>query len=644
MLFSSPVRILNLNRVRSRAVARKSLRIALAWGLCSLTLAGPVIAQQKPATKQTTSKPTQQPQAPAKASPLEKIPKVVAVVNGQTITRDKLAQDCIERFGSIVLDNLMNKHLILQACKAKGITITQADVNNELTRMSNKFGLSTKLFLEAMEKNRGIAPEQLATEVVWPMLALRTLAADKIQVSPQEIDAVMQSEYGPKVQVRMIAVSQADKARQLHAEATAKPDNFRRLAKEQSEDAVSASVEGLLPPIRRNSGDDQLEKIAFQLQPNQISPIFQIGEMHVFLQCVRQVQATPPAPQAIKSIQENIADQLRDKRLGEAANEIFANLQKTSQVVTVYGNKELETKNPGVAGYLNQEPIPMDLLAAECIQRHGRDILKGEINRKLLENALKAAGRQVVQADVDREISRAADALGFLRNDGTPDTDAWLKSIMQEEGTTIDLYVQDAVWPSCALKKLVEDSVQVTQEDLKKGFEANFGPRAEVLAIVLRDQRTAQDVWQQARKNLTEAAFGELAAKYSTESVSRSNYGKVPPIRRHGGQPTLEQAAFDTTPGEISSLVAMDDQYVILYKQGETKPLVRDLEAVRPEIQKEILEKKLRVAMQNRLDELLKSAQIDNFIEQSSQTPLPPPTAPTGPTAARPIPTPTTTR
>jgi parvulin-like peptidyl-prolyl isomerase len=623
----------------SHTFGRRSRLSISGLALCMVCAgwANVALAQQKTAARPVaSSKAVQDKVPPPKASPMDKIPPVVAVVNGQTITREKLAQDCIVRFGPIVLDNLLNKYLILQACKAKGIVITQADVNNELSRMSNKFGLNTKLFLEAMEKNRGIAPEQLAAEVVWPMLALRALAEDKIKVAPEEIDAIMQSEFGPKVQVRMIAVSQAEKANQLYNEATAKPETFRRLAKENSEDAASASVEGLLPPIRRNSGDDQIEKIAFQLQPNQVSPPFQIGEMHVLLQCVRILPATPPAPQALPAIQQRIEDQLRDQRLGQAANEIFANLQKSSQLVTVFGNKELEAKHPGVAGFLNQETIPMDQLAAECIQRHGREILKGEINRKLLESALKTSNKQVMQADIDAEITRAADAMGYLRKDGSPDTDAWLTSILEEEGTSIELYVQDAVWPSVALKKLVQESVQVTEEDLKKGFEANFGSRAEVLAIVLSNQRTAEDVWQQARK-ISEAGFGELAAKWSVETVSRSNYGKVPPIRKHSGKPTLEKAAFDLKPGEISPVIAMDDQYIVLYKQGDSTPLVKDIEAVRPEIHKEILEKKMRVAMQDQLDKMLSSAQIDNLLEQTSQSgqQAAPPTA----TATRPAPT-----
>jgi len=610
----------------------KAHQIALALSF----IAAPQVAfAQARAIAPAQAKAAAAPAAPA--SPMEKIPKVVAVVNGQTITRDKLAQESMRRFGPVVLDNLLNKYLILQACKAQGINITQADVNNEIARTSNKFGLSTKLFLEAMEKERDITPEQYSSEIVWPMLALRALASDKIKVSPQEIDAIMQAEYGPKVQVRMIAVSQGDKATQLHAAASAAPETFRRLAKEQSEDAASASVEGLLPPIRRNSGDDQLEKIAFQLQPNQISPVFQVGEMHVMLQCVRQLAATPPNPQMLPAIQQRIEEQLRDQRVGQSANEIFAALQKKSELITVLGNRELEAKYPGVAGYLNREPIPLEQLGAECILRHGRPILKGEINRVLLSSALTSANKQITQTDIDFEVARAADSMGYLKPDGTPDTDSWLKSILEEEGATIDLYIQDAVWPSVALKKLVQDTVQVTAEDLQKGFEANFGPRAEVLAIVLSNQRTAEDVWQQARKNLGEQPFGELAAKYSVETVSRSNFGKVPAIRRHSGQPTLEKAAFDLQPGEISGVIALNDQYVVLYKQGETNPLVKDFEAVRPELQKELLEKKLRVAMQNQLDTILQSAQIDNFLEQTTQSgaaAVPPPN-----TAARPQPT-----
>lgn len=593
----------------------------------------PLAAQQQPAQKGTQAQSnqqtsTQQLPAPAKnpqVSGLEKIPKVVAVVNGQTIARDKIADACIERFGTIVLDNLLNKYLIIQACASKGIAITQADVNQEIDRVASKFGLTTQLFLKTIEEERDVSAEQYASEIVWPMLALRSLAADKIAVSQQELDQIIQSEYGPKVSVRMIAVSQLEKANQLREQVTKQPELFRRLAKEHSEDAPSASVEGLLPPIRRFSGDDLLERVAFQLKENEISPVFQIGEFHILLQCVRHLPATPPDPQLLPAIQERVVDHLRDRRLQQAADELFVNLQKNSQVVAVIGNSELQQRHPGVAGFINNQPVSMEQLTLECIQRHGRQVLRGEINRLLLAQALKTANLTVSDADLQSEMAATAEAMGYFNSDGSANTQAWIQSVLEEENITYQLYVSDAVWPNAALKKLTEHEVQVTDEDLKKGYEANFGPRAEVLAVVLSNQRTAEDVFRQIRQAPTEQNFGELAAKYSVEPVSRANYGKIQPIRRHAGMPTIEQEAFALEPGAHSGVIALgSDQYCILYKQGETQPVIQDFNAVKDEIAREIHDKKLRSAMQRKLDSMMKAAQIENFLEGSIQMPKSP--------------------
>jgi hypothetical protein len=200
--------------------------------------------------------------------------------------------------------------------------------------------------------------------------------------------------------------------------------------------------------------------------------------------------------------------------------------------------------------------------------------------------------------------------------------------------------VDDAVWPSVALKKLVGGDVQVTDEDLQKGFEANFGERVEVLAIVLGDQRQAQTVWEMARDNPTEQFFSQLAKQYSIEPVSQANGGAVPPIRKHGGQPKLEDEAFRLKAGDLSAIVNIAGKSIIMRCLGRTQPEVTDFNLVRDELYKDIHEKKLRLAMANQFDQLVESAQIDNFLAGTSQIgkrvagPQP------APTAANPAPTP----
>ena len=161
----------------------------------------------------------------------------------------------------------------------------------------------------------------------------------------------------------------------------------------------------------------------------------------------------------------------------------------------------------------------------------------------------------------------------------------------------------------------------MTPEDLQKGFEANYGERVEVLAIVLGNQRVAQEVWDMARSNLNPTFFGELAAQYSIEPVSRANLGEVPPIRRFSGQPKIEEEAFSLTKEDpLSAIVAVADKYVIMYYMGRTEPVVREMDAVRDELQKDLREKKLRLAMAQQFDRLRESAQIDNFLAGTLQS------------------------
>ena len=612
------------NQNRRQNLLRDALQFAIALPLVMSFATDDAWAQQDRA--QGKQQPSQKGVPASTASSTRKVsddvnlgPSVVATVNGNPISLDELAAQCKLRFGADILEDLVNKTLILQACQAQKITVTQKEVDDEISRTAGKFQLSTPMYLKLIQDERGIAPEQYASDIIWPMLALRGLSKGQIQITPQEIDRAFQSEFGPKVQVRMIASRDANKLAQLQKEATANPDSFKTLAKDHSEDPSSASVEGLLPPIRPNSGDDELEKIAFGLQPNQVSQVFPAGEMSVILQCVRHLPPSNPPSAQMQEIQNRIKLELEDQKLRGTAETVYKSLREKAEVTIVHSKPELTAQYPGVAAIVNRQSIPLQRFDQACVKRHGVQILEGEINRKLIEGALINAKLQVTQADIDAEIIRAADYFGFINQDGTPNIQEWMKSVLSEDGVTFEIYVHDAIWPTVALKKLVEGKAQVTEEDLKKGFESNYGPRAEVLAVVLSNQRTAQEVWESARSDKSERFFGELAHQYSVEPSSKSNFGKVPPLRKHGGQPNLEKAAFDLKPGDTSGIIEVNGQYVILKSQGLTTPIVQDFNAVKGELYKDILEKKQRIAMDKHLSTLIADAQISNFLTNKTR-------------------------
>ncbi len=541
---------------------------------------------------------------------------VVAVVNADPITRSMLSDATVRRFGGEILENMVNRSLILQECNERGIEVTKQEVSDEIRRLAGKFGLSMESYLNLLQENRQITASQYSREIIWPMLSLRKLVADRVAVSEEEFNQAYLAQFGEAVKCRLIMVQERAKALELYQQAVSNPDQFSQLAKQYSEDEASASVGGLIPPIRRYSGDSRLEDAAFSLSNGQVSPVLQLGDQWIFLQAVRRIPASTPSPQSLPAIKEQINDRIRDNKVRVAAGELFAELQEKAEVVNVLGDASLEQQYPGVAAIVNGQQVLISQVGAEAIKRHGADVLEGEVNRKLLMQALRAEKLVVSQEDLDAEIASGAITAGYVTADGRADLQAWFDSITADGTSTVEIYVQDVVWPSAALKKLVEGTVEVTQTDLDQGFESAYGPRVEVLAVVLSDQRTAQKVWEMARDNPTDAFFGGLAEQYSVEPVSASNQGKVPPIRMHGGQPAVEKEAFGLQPGELSGIIATGGKYLVLRCQGYTEPVVSDPSVVQSELLRDLSDRKMKQAMAVRFEQMVSDAEIDNFLEQ----------------------------
>lgn len=580
-------------------------------------LARPMAATQAP--QQAVAQPTSQPQAPSAVQPATQPLRVVAAVNGEEITRDELARECLKHYGSQVLEHMVNKYLIKQECEKRGVTITQTEVNAEVERMATRFGLAVDQWLKLLQDERGINARQYANDIIWPSLALRKLAGDRFQVTDEEVNERYESQYGPAIQARLIVVDERQKADQLRTAAAADPDSFAKLAKESSVDPSSASMGGMIQPIRKHAGQKEIEDMAFRMQEGQISPVIPVGDQFVILKCEGIIPARMVPQEKVKL---QLVETIRQDKLRVVSDEIFGKLQEQAQVQNVLNDPVLSKQMPGVAALINGQRVNERELAELCVDRHGTDVLEGTINLRLLKQACRRQNVQVTDADVDAEIAEAASLYLRPKEDGSPDVEGWLKMVTEERKITVSAYRDTAVWPTVALKKLVGDSVKVTEEDLKKGYEANFGQRAKCLAIVLNNLRQAQKVWGMAQKKPTPEYFGDLAEQYSVEPSSRALRGEVPPLQRYGGQKQLEDVAFSLAPGELSSIVQTGPElYVILLSLGTTEPVHVEFTDVRDEIYKDVYDKKQRLAMAEYFQNLQDAATIDNFLAGTSHSP-----------------------
>lgn len=572
-------------------------------------------AAAKPAT--TAARPAAAP-AKAAATPGSNPP---AVVNGEPITREELGRRCIARHGEQVLESMLNKQLIAAECAKKGCTVTEAEVQAEIERMATRFNLRVDFWLTLLEEERGIKAKEYASEIVWPTLALRKLAGDRLAVSKEELQREYETEFGESVAARIIVLADKATAESVQKAASANPADFGNLAKKHSIDAHTASVGGVIPPIHKHVGYEVIEKTAFSLADGQVSPAIAVGNQYIILMREKLI---PARQEKYEDVQLRLYQAISDAKLRQVADEVFHDLQKQAKVENLLAHPSSQPELAGVAAVVNGQRILLRDLAEECIARHGEDVLETMVNRRMVEQACKRQKIAVSDEDIDAEITRMAGLMLPAKEDGSPDVAGWIRSVCTEQQINEETYRHDIVWPAVALRKLVGDAVQITDEELQKGYEANYGPRVRCLAIVLNNVRLAQQVWEMARDNLNPENFGDLAAQYSVEAGSRTLRGQVPPIQKHGGQPVLEEEAFKLKAGELSGVIQVDDKYVILFCEGYTEPTKVDFAKVRDLIEEDIHEKKLQVAMADTFEQLSAAATVDNYLAGESRSPKKP--------------------
>ncbi len=565
-----------------------------------------------------SARPPAKPAAVAAAPGGDAAPQVMAVVNGVDIPRERLVAECLGRHGKDVLEAIVNRRIIEQACARSGVRITKADVEAEIDAISRRYSVPRDQLIEVLGKEFGIKPDQYAEDVLWPQLALRRLARATIEPTEAELAEAFETKFGPTVKARIIVLPTRAEAEKIRALALAAPDDFGGLARQHSVDVGSASANGWVKPIRRNSGDAAFERVAFGLEEGQISEVVQVADQFIVLKCEGLLPAADANPAKERPL---LAEELRERKSREASKEVFRAAQDAAIVENIMNDPAKAQAHPGVAAMVSGQPVTLAEVENKCLDRHGEEVLEILVTRTLLDQALERQRQTVARADIDAEIARAAESMGFRKADGSTDIAGWLERVAREEKIDMARYVDDVVWPTVALKKLI-GPVPISKDDLDKAFEATFGARARCRVIVLDTARRAQEVWRLARENPTAEAIGDLAERYSADPTLRTLRGEMPPIPRYGGQPALEREAFALKPGELSGVVQVADRFLVMFCEGHTPPAKVSFDEVRSELHADLLEKKQRIEMARHFTHLREGAAIDNFLAGTSQSPV----------------------
>lgn len=591
---------------------RKFVSLGILFVFVMFFGAGLSLAQNPPATKAA---------APAEnaASTVTSVPKTVATVNGEEISYQQLSQACVKDYGMDVLQRLLTRLILEMACKNADIVVTEDDLRQEVSATATRFGVTMEQYLALIERERGISPAMLIQDGIWPQVAVKKLAGREAVPTEAEIKIEFERRHGPAVKARLIAAKTKENALKLRAEALKDVSQFPELAQKYSTDPYTASLGGVVPPIRRHLNGEEFEKIVFALKPGEISQPIPVADQFLLILCEEQMPQDPTIKLAgVRSELEQIVQQ---GKINEAGMKLSQKLEAEAQIDIYLGDPAKSAARPGVAAMVGKKVISIAKLGDECVVRHGKEALEGLINRALIVQAIKKAKIRITEEDMDKEVAKIALENIPPKTDGSPNVEVFLDLILKKHGATPERYRNDVVWPTLALMKLVEGKVKVTEEDLQRGYTANFGKKVECRVIVLNDLRTAQRVWAMARENATEDHFIELAKKFSADPGSQNLGGKIPPISQYGGQPELEKEAFKLAEGELSGIIQMNNVYLILLCLGQTEPIGVTFEETKDLIEKNIREMKLQDAIGEKFEDLKAQAAIDNYLTGSTKPP-----------------------
>ncbi|GIT30833.1 MAG: hypothetical protein Ct9H300mP1_28790 [Planctomycetaceae bacterium] len=129
----------------------------------------------------------------------------IATAGGKTTLSpgDELAKECIARVGAEVLDELVNRKVIELECARRGITVTNAEVKQEVVRLCKETGMEPSQWYQILKADkhhaRAIPPE--------PDLARdgnEEAGGASVVVKEQDLKTAYDHHFGPRVKVRLV--------------------------------------------------------------------------------------------------------------------------------------------------------------------------------------------------------------------------------------------------------------------------------------------------------------------------------------------------------------------------------------------------------------------------------------------------------
>jgi len=276
--------------------------------------------------------------------------RIIAVVNDDIITSSELKTADTKVFQSTSLSFLIEKKLQLQAAKKKGVSVTNAEVDEALDdiKKMNKF-TSEEEMKEALLKE-GISIEDYKREITEQLIILKVVNREvksKISVSDKDIENYYQSHKGyfkiqESVRIGYVNVpvkssdSEEEVQKALRIITTILGDLNNNVSiselKRRYSDTRDINFVSDLGFVKKGDLMPELENPAFSLKEGEISDVIKTSTGFYI---IKKIEVKKTEYKSIDEVKDNIRDAVFQEKSENSYKDWLYNL-KTSSYISIY--------------------------------------------------------------------------------------------------------------------------------------------------------------------------------------------------------------------------------------------------------------------------------------------------------------------
>src|SRR5262245_16422356 len=178
-----------------REMAQSKIRIGATLVAAVLATAGLSISvggrqpEPPPLAAKEPMKPQEKPAPPPVADPKQP----VATINGEPITREEYGEYLIRLHGADKLEAFVNRRIIERACEQKKITVTDAEIEEELDRDLKQLNVDRDQFVKNALKQFGKSMTEWKEDVLRPRLMMNKLIGATLKVTDDDLRKVYEN-------------------------------------------------------------------------------------------------------------------------------------------------------------------------------------------------------------------------------------------------------------------------------------------------------------------------------------------------------------------------------------------------------------------------------------------------------------------